>query len=361
MDKDNPLYSKIKKRLRKFGLSTLFAATLLTNIACAPNISARINYRSPIPRNNSRVGIDIMPYSARFYKDLFQIEGYSPTIGREVIVYESVDRTNHEILNEVKQDLSYVIRINNELPAGHPEKTVYVSGYYQNKETGPILDMETININGELYFTDPIDDSRLYFNVGFEFWNYDWWRWHIHAHYPTNFTPWWDINRDGIFLDYYSPIDWDRDGISNWNESMIGTNIYNPDTDYDGLDDLVEIWLGTNPRNPDTDYDGYYDGYDPFPLWPARFHRNLGYSSWSIWWHMNQNHYRVKYKHETRQRFHVPPKEWVEHRTPTREYKLKLKRKEDQNKKRYKVISPKQYESGLNKREIPKQKIKGRY
>ncbi len=40
------------------------------------------------------------------------------------------------------------------------------------------------------------------------------------------------------------------------------------DSDGDGLSDVEETVLGTDPNNPDTDGDGVGDLEDPFPLNP---------------------------------------------------------------------------------------------
>jgi eukaryotic-like serine/threonine-protein kinase len=81
----------------------------------------------------------------------------------------------------------------------------------------------------------------------------------------------------------------DKDGLSNAQEILLGTNPNNPDTDGDGLSDgdevnrygtnpLLrdsdgdnisdgdEVARGTNPLNPDTDGDGLWDNVDPDPL-----------------------------------------------------------------------------------------------
>jgi hypothetical protein len=64
--------------------------------------------------------------------------------------------------------------------------------------------------------------------------------------------------------------DSDKDGLTDEEEAVLGTDPFNPDTDGDGLFDYEEVhtW-GTDPLNPDTDGDGYSDGdeveggYDP--------------------------------------------------------------------------------------------------
>jgi len=54
--------------------------------------------------------------------------------------------------------------------------------------------------------------------------------------------------------------DYDRDGLTNEDEILKGTNVNNPDTDGDSLSDFEEIMLGTDPLNPDSDGDGWNDG-----------------------------------------------------------------------------------------------------
>ncbi|MFY8350444.1 DUF4214 domain-containing protein, partial [Pseudoalteromonas sp. SSM20] len=62
-------------------------------------------------------------------------------------------------------------------------------------------------------------------------------------------------------------LDSDGDGLSDFLERSLGTNLYNPDSDGDGLLDGVEhLELGTNPTKPDSDDDGVPDGHDSYPL-----------------------------------------------------------------------------------------------
>jgi len=65
--------------------------------------------------------------------------------------------------------------------------------------------------------------------------------------------------------------DSDDDSLSDELEKSIGTNPLKPDTDDDGVADNLEIDNGTNPTLPDTDGDGYNDGNDTFPLDPAEW------------------------------------------------------------------------------------------
>ncbi|QQZ28516.1 hypothetical protein HMY34_06940 [Thiothrix subterranea] len=52
----------------------------------------------------------------------------------------------------------------------------------------------------------------------------------------------------------------DGDGVTNEDETKLGTDPKNPDTDGDGLKDGEEVTKGTDPKNPDTDGDGIKDG-----------------------------------------------------------------------------------------------------
>lgn len=59
------------------------------------------------------------------------------------------------------------------------------------------------------------------------------------------------------------PSDRDGDGLTDAEESALGTNSEAPDTDSDGLSDLDEVKIyKTDPLNPDTDRDGYFDGLE---------------------------------------------------------------------------------------------------
>ncbi|MFA6428267.1 MAG: hypothetical protein WCW02_01865 [Candidatus Buchananbacteria bacterium] len=65
-------------------------------------------------------------------------------------------------------------------------------------------------------------------------------------------------------------IDTDRDGLSDEEEAILGTDLTKIDTDGDGLTDYEEVKIyKTNPLNPDTDGDSFSDGaevkkgYDP--------------------------------------------------------------------------------------------------
>ena len=56
--------------------------------------------------------------------------------------------------------------------------------------------------------------------------------------------------------------DCDNDGLTTEEEVTLGTDPNNPDTDNDGLTDGEEVDLGTDPNNPDTDGDGITDGQE---------------------------------------------------------------------------------------------------
>lgn len=63
--------------------------------------------------------------------------------------------------------------------------------------------------------------------------------------------------------------DSDADGLTDEDESILGTDPNNPDTDGDGALDGTEVAAGTDPRNDDSDGDGLFDstevalGLDP--------------------------------------------------------------------------------------------------
>ena len=57
--------------------------------------------------------------------------------------------------------------------------------------------------------------------------------------------------------------DTDGDGLTDAEETSLGTNPLNPDTDGDGLTDGDEVLIyGTNPLNIDTDGDGFDDAVE---------------------------------------------------------------------------------------------------
>jgi hypothetical protein len=107
-----------------------------------------------------------------------------------------------------------------------------------------------------------------------------------------------DFDEDGIG-NACDP-DGDNDGLSNQDEVIAGSDLFNPDTDGDGMLDgedpepLVsdrdrdgvgdddEVAAGTDPLNPDTDEDGRNDGDDPFPLDPN--------DGWVLYERLNINH-----------------------------------------------------------------------
>ena len=63
------------------------------------------------------------------------------------------------------------------------------------------------------------------------------------------------------FADFSIEVDSDNDGLTDAEESALGTDPSNPDTDGDGLKDGEEVNVySTDPLNPDMDGDGFNDG-----------------------------------------------------------------------------------------------------
>ena len=63
--------------------------------------------------------------------------------------------------------------------------------------------------------------------------------------------------------DQQKVIDSDRDGLTDEEETILGTNLVEPDSDGDGLFDREEVKVyKTNPLNPDSDADGFTDGQE---------------------------------------------------------------------------------------------------
>jgi len=68
---------------------------------------------------------------------------------------------------------------------------------------------------------------------------------------------------------HYFMVDFDSDGLMNYDENEAHTDIWDSDSDDDGLSDGFEVdVLGTNPNLSDSDNDGISDGIDPEPLEP---------------------------------------------------------------------------------------------
>jgi hypothetical protein len=60
------------------------------------------------------------------------------------------------------------------------------------------------------------------------------------------------------------------DGLTDYEDYILGINPYNMDSDGDGLSNYTEIMMGTNPFMADTDCDGVPDNLDAYPLDPTR-------------------------------------------------------------------------------------------
>lgn len=54
--------------------------------------------------------------------------------------------------------------------------------------------------------------------------------------------------------------DEDGDGLTNVEEDVLGTDLFEADTDVDGLGDFAEVAYGTDPLDPDSDGDTQSDG-----------------------------------------------------------------------------------------------------
>jgi hypothetical protein len=64
-----------------------------------------------------------------------------------------------------------------------------------------------------------------------------------------------------VLIGCFSPLDSDRDGLTDHQEREAGTNPDAADSDADGIDDLIEVeFVGTDPTSADTDGDGAQDG-----------------------------------------------------------------------------------------------------
>ncbi|MCB2173529.1 DUF1565 domain-containing protein [archaeon] len=87
----------------------------------------------------------------------------------------------------------------------------------------------------------------------------------LDSHSWNHFINLFDISSPGLYQFTFSgsPIfDSDSDGLSDDEETALGTNAFSPDTDGDGINDGDELNNGTDPRLFDTDGDGYGDGYE---------------------------------------------------------------------------------------------------
>ena len=71
----------------------------------------------------------------------------------------------------------------------------------------------------------------------------------------SNIPQWWvdQYNLQNYNEEIVDDSDPDKDGLTNYNEYLFGTNPLIADTDDDGVDDGVEISLSLNPLNPKTD------------------------------------------------------------------------------------------------------------
>ncbi len=79
---------------------------------------------------------------------------------------------------------------------------------------------------------------------------------------PTDTPP--EPTPTGIILN--PDDDLDGDGLTNYEEEIIGTDPNNPDSDGDGLSDGDEIWMFYNPITQDSDLNGILDGDEDYDL-----------------------------------------------------------------------------------------------
>ena len=68
------------------------------------------------------------------------------------------------------------------------------------------------------------------------------------------------------FINNFTLVDTDSDGLANIQEYELGSNPMKKDTDGDGLEDGIELVLGTSPILFDSDSDGLTDTKDAYPL-----------------------------------------------------------------------------------------------
>ena len=61
-------------------------------------------------------------------------------------------------------------------------------------------------------------------------------------------------------------IDSDKDGLTDYEELLFGTNPNNPDSDYDYVSDYDEVYIGYDPNKVDSNDNGVIDGEEDFDL-----------------------------------------------------------------------------------------------
>lgn len=83
----------------------------------------------------------------------------------------------------------------------------------------------------------------------------------LHKAVPAGADP--DVIQANVALNPLNPLDaqldFDGDGLTNFEESQFNTSPFHMDQDEDGLNDLQERTLGTNPHSLDSDNDGIPD------------------------------------------------------------------------------------------------------
>ncbi|MDE7390501.1 MAG: starch-binding protein, partial [Lachnospiraceae bacterium] len=133
--------------------------------------------------------------------------------------------------------------------------------YYKNdNDTGPAWPGEQMESEGNNWYKFTItkyNSAKVIFNGG-------------NSQIPAQNQPGFDVTgimlyKNGVWYD--SETDTDGDGLEDYMELLLGTDLNKTDTDGDGLNDGDEVKLyGTDPLIVDTDGDRLPDGYEVLTL-----------------------------------------------------------------------------------------------
>lgn len=296
-----------------------------------------------------------------------------------VLAKEDVNASNRDLIKEINyllsskdKDREGIIQYNKSNPSWDKDIKVTVSGIYNQfpktnrsfYESGK-LELETITLLNERYFTDP-EQSAIYKENPDNLFSDK--QVYVRVHYPAYIHPRWDWDGDGIpdwWKSRYKNFRWntrwndaDGDGLSNLTEWRIGTDPYNSDTDFDGLSDYYELRVGLNPKCNDSDHDGISDYYDNYPRWnndiiivttPFLFwnhHWTNFYFHWDMW---GYNHWYY-HKH-----FH-PKKDFFRDAYTKHRNRNRSKLRDNDGYRKYKLKKRKNLvkRSGLNREERKK-------